>query len=95
MQLALEFDCNCLKVFPAETIGGLPYLKSISEPYKHLEVKYIPLGGINIDNFSDYLSFPEVIAVGGSWLTPRALIKDKAWDDITKTAQKSLEILGK
>ena len=95
LQLALEVGCNCLKLFPAEPIGGLPYLKSISEPYKHLEVKYIPLGGINIDNFNDYLSCPEVIAVGGSWLTPKTLIKSKDWENITAIAQKSVEIVAK
>ena len=58
-------------------------------------MKYIPLGGINIDNFNDYLSCPEVIAVGGSWLTPKTLIKSKDWENITAIAQKSVEIVAK
>jgi 2-dehydro-3-deoxyphosphogluconate aldolase/(4S)-4-hydroxy-2-oxoglutarate aldolase len=95
LQTAIDLGCTCLKLFPAEPLGGMPYLKSLSEPYKHLNIKYIPLGGININNFSSYLSCPEVISIGGSWLTPETLIKEQSWEKITTIAEESIRIIGK
>ena len=57
LQKVVDLGCTFVKLFPAETLGGLPYLKSMSEPYKHLGIKYIPLGGMSMNNFNEYLSW--------------------------------------
>jgi 2-dehydro-3-deoxyphosphogluconate aldolase/(4S)-4-hydroxy-2-oxoglutarate aldolase len=93
IEVAVELGCSVLKFFPAEPSGGLAYLKSIAAPYAHLELKYIPLGGLNLTNFKNYLEFPNVIAVGGSWIATRQLIENKDWKTITENALAATRIV--
>ena len=87
IESALQFGCEILKFFPAGSSGGLKHLKNISAPYAHLGLKYIPLGGVSLDNMSDYLIGDMVAAVGGSWLAPRDLIASGDWTEITARAK--------
>ena len=68
VEQAMEFGCRMLKFFPAEACGGIPMLKSIIAPYKHLGVKFMPTGGVKPVNVESSLQIPEVAAVGGTWL---------------------------
>ncbi|GHT53323.1 2-dehydro-3-deoxy-phosphogluconate aldolase [Spirochaetia bacterium] len=87
LELALSLGCRIVKFFPSEGMGGLSFLKSMDAPYKHLGVKYIPLGGISEDNLAAYASLPQVLAVGGSWIAARDLIKKADWQEITRRAR--------
>ena len=91
---ALEFDCNVLKFFPAETSGGLAHLKNIAAPYQHLNLSYVPLGGVNANNLASYMSSPLVAAVGGSWLAKREVIAAQDWDAITSNAKEARTIIS-
>ena len=75
-----------MKFFPAEPSGGLQYLKSMAAPYAHLGVRYIPLGGVSLDNMSDYLADSSILAVGGSWIAPRKAIAEGDWEKIAANA---------
>lgn len=86
IEAALELGCRELKFFPAVPSGGLPMLDSLRAPYAHLGVRFVPLGGVNAANMSDWLRNPGVLAVGGSWLTPRDLIRAENWSAITQLA---------
>lgn len=93
IELAVELGCKTLKFFPAEPSGGLKYLKSMATPYQHLNLQYIPLGGINADNVGGYLESPLISAIGGSWIAPRNLIQNKDWNTIAKNAKQASKIL--
>ncbi len=93
IEAALEHGANLLKLFPAEPSGGLAYLKSISAPYAHLGLKYIPLGGLTEQTMANYLGEKSVAAIGGSWLAPRELIQAKDWAGITARAKRASEIV--
>ncbi len=88
---ALEFGCRVLKFFPAEPMGGLPYLNSMVAPYRHLGLRFIPLGGVSQSNMRDYLDNPLIAAVGGSWIAPRNLIQAGDWDAIRQLAAEATE----
>lgn len=91
---AVQLGCRLLKLFPAEPCGGLGYLKSISAPYAHLGLEYIPLGGLTESNFTDYLALENVPAVGGSWIAPRKLIQGKNWTAIRQNACRAMDKLS-
>lgn len=93
IELAVELGRRTLKFFPAEAIGGLRYLKSMAAPYQHLDLEYIPLGGLNIDTIRPYFESPLISAIGGSWIAPRNLIQNKDWAAIAQNAKQASEII--
>ena len=66
IEAAIERGLNVLKFFPAEALGGIAMLKSLSGPYS--QIKFLPTGGISANNMKDYLHQKNVLAVGGSWM---------------------------
>ncbi|MCF3642246.1 2-dehydro-3-deoxy-phosphogluconate aldolase [Rhizobium sp. TRM95111] len=87
-----EEGFEVLKFFPAEQAGGAAYLKSLSSPLAG--TLFCPTGGISLKNAMDYLSLPNVVCVGGSWVAPKELVAKGDWDGITRLAAEASQ-LGK
>jgi 2-dehydro-3-deoxyphosphogluconate aldolase/(4S)-4-hydroxy-2-oxoglutarate aldolase len=79
-----ELGFRDLKFFPAGAAGGLEYLKSVAGPCPHL--RFCPTGGVGPANMAAYLALPNVLAVGGSWLTPKAAVEAGDWAALTALA---------
>jgi 2-dehydro-3-deoxyphosphogluconate aldolase/(4S)-4-hydroxy-2-oxoglutarate aldolase len=90
MQMALEAGVEVVKVFPTEASGGLTLLKALASPFSMM--RFIPTGGISLSQLADYLAFPPVLAVGGSWIAPSALIAARRFDEITELAAQSVAV---
>jgi len=73
------------KFFPAEAAGGIAMLKAIAGPMQ--DIHFCPTGGVSLNNASDYLSLPNVICVGGSWIASRQMIANQDWKQIETNAQ--------
>lgn len=69
------------KLFPSR----LELVDALAGPFPDLML--VPTGGVDADNARDYLQRPNVIAVSGSWITPRRLIAERAWDEIGRRAR--------
>ena len=80
-----ELGFHILKFFPAEPAGGVAYLKSLSAPLPHLV--FCPTGGIDEVKAKSYLALPNVVCVGGSWITPADAVKAGDWKRITELAK--------
>ena len=91
IEQGIELGCRTLKYFPAETAGGLKHLKNMAAPYQHIGIDFIPLGGLNANNMSDYLASPLISAIGGSWIASRDLIAAQNWDKIEANARQARE----
>ncbi|MGR2682462.1 bifunctional 4-hydroxy-2-oxoglutarate aldolase/2-dehydro-3-deoxy-phosphogluconate aldolase [Chromobacterium haemolyticum] len=78
------------KLFPAEAVGGVKLLKSLASPFSDL--RFCPTGGIDIKKAPEYLALPNVLAVGGSWLTPDDAIANRDWDRITQLALEASQL---
>ena len=89
MEKAMTFGLSLLKFFPAEQAGGLRYLKAVCAPYTNL--RFIPTGGIGPNNLAEYLAFPKVLACGGSWMAPKALIDAGEFDEITALCKAAVQ----
>ncbi len=87
VEAALDAGLRVLKYFPAEAAGGVKVLKALTGPYKHTGVKFMPTGGINTENFMEYLALDVVLAVGGSWVAKRDDIAAGNWDKIKANCQ--------
>ena len=73
------------KFFPAAAAGGTAMLKAIYSPFP--QARFCPTGGINENNYTDYLALPNVSCVGGSWLVPDEAIDKGSWSLITALSQ--------
>ena len=76
-----------LKFFPAEQSGGVAYLKSLAPVFPNL--RFCPTGGVSPTNVSSYLSLPNVVCVGGSWVAPKDALASGDWDAITRLAKEA------
>lgn len=81
----LERGYTLQKFFPAGVAGGMPYLKAVSGPLP--EVRFMPTGGISVENAPDYLALPNVACIGGSWMVPAAALRDRDFETIATLAK--------
>ena len=86
----LEKGYDLLKFFPAEASGGAPALKAIGAPLPQIE--FCPTGGVSLANAMDYLSLPNVICAGGSWVAPADMVKGKDWAGIETLAREASQL---
>lgn len=83
---ALSLGCKMVKFFPAESAGGVKYIKDLLGAFRWTGVKIMPTGGVKLSNVNDYFSVPEIICVGGTWIAPKDAIKANDWAAIEKLA---------
>ncbi|KKU12768.1 MAG: Type II secretory pathway, ATPase PulE/Tfp pilus assembly pathway, ATPase PilB [Parcubacteria group bacterium GW2011_GWC2_45_7] len=74
IQQAYCLGITVLKWFPADLLGGPKMLSVLDGPFGHYGIKFIPTGGINENNFVDYLKLTNVQAVGGSFIIPEKIL---------------------
>jgi len=87
-----EEGYSVLKFFPAEQAGGAAYLKALSSPLAGIQ--FCPTGGISTKNAMDYLSLPNVVCVGGSWVAPKEMVAAGDWSGITELAAAAAGLKG-
>jgi len=87
---AMHRGYHHLKFFPAQASGGIEFMKALAGPFP--QIKFCPTGGITVQNAAEWLALPNVICVGGSWLTPKELIQQKKWEAITQLAQQAMQL---
>jgi 2-dehydro-3-deoxyphosphogluconate aldolase/(4S)-4-hydroxy-2-oxoglutarate aldolase len=92
-QNAWNMGLRSLKFFPASLAGGPAMLKAIGSVFK--DVKFMPTGGVSAANLADYLALPNVLACGGSWLTPKTAISEGDYQVITDLAAEAVAIASK
>ena len=69
---ALAAGLTTLKFFPASNYGGAGTLKAFASVFG--QARFVPTGGVSAANLGDYLSLPNVPAVGGSWMVPADVV---------------------
>jgi 2-dehydro-3-deoxyphosphogluconate aldolase/(4S)-4-hydroxy-2-oxoglutarate aldolase len=81
----LEAGYTSMKFFPAEASGGAAYLRSVASPVP--AARFCPTGGITAASAPAYLALPNVGCVGGSWLTPTAVLDAGDWSRVEALAR--------
>lgn len=82
IQKVVSYGLHVVKYFPADIYGGLKAIKALSGPF--YDVKFLPTGGINADNFIDYVSNDNILAVGGSFIISEKMIKEEGKEQTSK-----------
>jgi 2-dehydro-3-deoxyphosphogluconate aldolase / (4S)-4-hydroxy-2-oxoglutarate aldolase len=92
IMMAQEAGYTELKFFPAMQAGGPAMLKAWSGPF--FDVKFCPTGGVSEANAQDFLSLPNVVCVGGSWLVPPEALAQGDWQRVTALAAAAAKIIS-
>ena len=95
MEVALSLGLTTMKVFPAKYLGGIPYMKSIHTPYAHLGVRFIPLGGLTLEDVVPLVKEEIILSIGGSWIAQRDDMVNRNWGAIKDNAEKAVEATRK
>lgn len=88
--MMLERGYDVCKFFPAEANGGAPALKAFAGPLPQMH--FCPTGGVSMDNVGSYLSLPNVLCVGGSWVAKPELAKAGKWSEIEERARTASQL---
>ena len=89
---ALRLGCKMVKFFPAESAGGVKYIKDLLGAFRWTGVRFMPTGGVKLSNVADYLSVPEIICCGGTWVAPKDAIKNNDWATITALSKNAADL---
>ncbi len=92
LTLGLEAGLDTFKFFPAVQSGGAPLLSAWHGPFA--DVRFCPTGGISAQTAPQFLHLPNVLCVGGSWLTTAALMQSRDWDSIERLAREAAVLAG-
>lgn len=87
----INLGLDILKFFPAETVGGLKAIKALSDPFPQL--RFIPTGGVKLENLAEYLQMEKIHAVGGSWMAKRQMIAEGNFDEIARISKEASDLV--
>ena len=92
---ALTAGCQMVKFFPAEAAGGVKMIKNLLGAFRFTGVKFMPTGGVKPENVADYLSVPEIVCCGGTWLVPKDALAANDWAKIESLASDASALVRK
>ena len=86
---AMDLGLTTVKFFPANLHGGPSALAALGAPFP--QIRFIPTGGVTAANVSEYLSLPNVAAVGGSWMVPSQAIEAGDFNRILQLCRQAVD----
>jgi 2-dehydro-3-deoxyphosphogluconate aldolase/(4S)-4-hydroxy-2-oxoglutarate aldolase len=87
---ARALGLRTVKFFPAETSGGPAAIAALASVFPDLS--FVPTGGIGAARARDYLELGAVMAVGGSWMVPRAAIAARDFATVEALCREAVEV---
>ena len=91
IETALSLGLTEVKFFPAEAAGGLNMIKAMAAPYGN--VKFMPTGGVNAKNLTDYLDFDKILAGGGTYMCTKDMLANKEFDKIEAMSKEAIRAM--
>lgn len=91
IERAMGYGLKVLKFFPAEQFGGVKTIKALAGPYQ--QVKFMPTGGISLDNLGDYIADRAIVACGGSFMVKADYLEHDQWDKVAWLCSRAAEIV--
>jgi 2-dehydro-3-deoxyphosphogluconate aldolase/(4S)-4-hydroxy-2-oxoglutarate aldolase len=82
---AVGHGFTTLKFYPARGAGGPAVLADFASVFP--VVRFVPTGKIGQADAGEYLALPNVLSVGGSWVTPADRVASGDWTAIQELAR--------
>lgn len=93
IQQASSYGIKTVKFFPADIYGGLKAINALSGPF--YDIKFLPTGGINEENFLEYIENPNVVGIGGSFILSEKVIMEDNGVKMNQILQSLVEKINK
>lgn len=87
---ALDLGIEVVKLFPAESLGGLSTLAALAAAFP--QVRFVPTGGIKEAQLAAYLGHKAVLAVGGSWMVAASLVDPADFAAVTRLSAAAVKV---
>lgn len=85
IQRAQALGVDTVKLFPAQQLGGVQYLRALRGPFP--EMQFVPTGGVGFDNASEYLAAGALaVGLGGQLTSSDGLERLRSWVNQTMAA---------
>ncbi|TDU71023.1 2-dehydro-3-deoxyphosphogluconate aldolase/(4S)-4-hydroxy-2-oxoglutarate aldolase [Prosthecobacter fusiformis] len=81
---AQNLGVKMVKFFPSHVFGGMAAIEALAGPFS--QMKFLPTGGIHLENLASYLQNPSVFACGGSWMAKREWVQQGEWEKIRQAS---------
>ncbi len=88
---ALNLGLPAVKFFPSNIYGGLPAIEALSGPFPTM--KFMPTGGVSLENLATFLKHTSVLACGGTWMAKREWIREGKFDAIENACRETMQIV--
>ena len=86
---ARRLGLSVVKFFPANLFGGIKAIRTLSGVFR--EMRFLPTGGVNEENLSEFAAEPCIAAIGGSWVCTAKDIREKQFEKITSLCKNAVE----
>jgi len=91
IQRIIKHGLYVAKFFPASQYGGLATIKALSGPFP--DMKFIPTGGISLENLGEYAADKRILACGGSYMVSDKLLKSRNWSEVSRLCVESVDVI--
>ena len=88
---AFSRGLRVVKFFPSELLGGVKMIRALSAAYPFM--KFIPTGGINLSNLSEYLSFNKVLCCAGTFIASEKDLDEQNFAEIARIARSAVDVV--
>ena len=85
---ARRLGLSVVKYFPANLYGGIKGIKTLSGVFR--DMRFLPTGGVNLDNLVEFAAEKSIIAIGGSFVCTSKDIQNEDFDKITDLCKKAV-----
>lgn len=89
---AWQLGASSVKVFPAQALGGVAYIRHLQGPLGHIPL--VPTGGVTVENGPALLAAGAAAIGLSSSLFPKSLIANQNWDAIEQRSRQLLQRSG-
>jgi len=89
---AMAWGFEALKLFPANGLDGVQQIEHLQGVFPR--ARFCPTGGIKPEHIPQYLALRSCPTVGGSWVTPQALVAARDYAAITALARQAAAFMS-
>ena len=86
---ARALGLQVVKFFPANLFGGIKAIRTLSGVFR--DMRFLPTGGVNLDNIAEFASERCIVAIGGSFVCTSKDIREQRFETISELSKEAVD----